>query len=73
MVSKRISNISCDKEYFDKAAPDYNKAVKNSDFNETIKFTPRTPKRRKRNGNILRFNPPFSSNVKTLAKYFCDS
>ena len=46
MVSKRISNISCDKEYFDKAAPDYNKALKNSDFNKTIKFTPRPPKRR---------------------------
>ena len=38
--SKRISNISCDKESFDKAAPDYNNALKNSDFNENIKLTP---------------------------------
>ena len=43
--SKRISNISCDKESFDKAAPDYNNALKNSGFNENIKFTPRPPKR----------------------------
>ena len=71
MISKRISNISCDKESFDKAAPDYNNALKNSGFNENIKFTPRPPKRRKRCRNILWFNPPFSSNVKTdIGKIF---
>ena len=65
MISKRISNISCDKEYFDKAAAVYNNAYKNSGFNETIKFTPRSPKRRKHWRNILWFNPAFSFNVKT--------
>ena len=71
MISKRISNISCDKECFDKAAPVYNNALKNSGFNENIKFTPRPPKRRKRSRNILWFNPPFSSNVKTnIGKIF---
>ena len=72
MISKRISNISCDKECFDKAAPIYNNALKNTGFNENIKFTPRPPKRRKRNRNILWFNPPFSSNVETnISKIFC--
>ena len=28
MVSKKISNISCNKECLDKAAPDYNNALK---------------------------------------------
>ena len=71
MISKRISNISCDKGCFDKAAPDYNNALKNSGFNEDIKLTPRSPKKRKRSRNILRFNPPFSSIVKTnIAKIF---
>ena len=39
MVSRRISNISCSKEYFDKAAPAYNNALKISGFNENIEFT----------------------------------
>ena len=70
MISKRTSNISCDKECFNKDAPVYNNALKNSGFNENIKFTPRSPKR-KRSRNILCFNPPFSSNVKTnIGKIF---
>ena len=40
MISKRISNISCDKECFNKGAPDYNKAFKSSELNKNIKFTP---------------------------------
>ena len=64
MISKSISNLSCDKECFDKAALDYNNALKNSGFNENIKFTPWPPQRRKRCRNILWFNRPFSSNVK---------
>ena len=52
MITKRISNISCDKECFYKAAPDYNNALKNSSFNKNVKFTPRPSQRRKRNRNI---------------------
>ena len=63
MISKKISKISCDKECFDKAAPDYNIALKNNRFNKNIKFTPRPPQRRKRSRNILWFHPPFSSYV----------
>ena len=64
MNSKRISNISCDKDYFDKTSPDHNTAAKNSGFNENIKFTPEPPQRRKCSRNILWFNPPFSYNMK---------
>ena len=39
MISKRISNISCDKECLDKAALEYNNSLKNSGFNENINFT----------------------------------
>ena len=71
MISERTSNILCDKECFDKAAPDYNNALKNSSFNENMKFTPRPPKRRKRSRKIMWFNPTFSSNVKTnIGKVF---
>ena len=34
MDIRRISDISCDKEYFDRAAPAYNKGLKFSGFNE---------------------------------------
>ena len=70
MINKRISNISCDKECFDKAATDYNNALKNSCFNKNIKFTLRPPEI-KRSRNILWFNPPFSCNVKSnIGKIF---
>ena len=48
MISKRLSDISSDKEHYDKAAPIYNEALKNSGFNETLKFSPKIPTRRHR-------------------------
>ena len=64
MISKRLSDISSDKEHFAKAAPVYTEALKNSGFNETLKFSPTVPTRRHRGRSIIWFNPPFSSNVK---------
>ena len=65
MISKIISSIFCNKEVFDKAAPVYNNALKNSGFNEKVKFTPPPPQKRKRSRNIIWSNLPFRSNVKT--------
>ena len=65
MISKRLSDISSDKEHFDKATPIYNEALENRGFNETLKVLPTIPSRRHRGRNIIWFNPPFSSNVKT--------
>ena len=65
MVSRRISDISCNKEYFDKAAPACNNALKFSGFNENIQFMSTPPPRRNRNRKIIWFNPPYSVNVKT--------
>ena len=36
MVSRKMSDISCNKKYFDKGAPTYNNALKISGFNETL-------------------------------------
>ena len=36
MISNRLSDISSEKEHFDKAAPIFNEALKNSGFNETL-------------------------------------
>ena len=65
IISKRLSDISSDNEHFDKVAPIYNEALKNSAFNETLNFLPSIPTRRHRGRKIIWFNPPFSSNVKT--------
>ena len=74
MASEIISNILGKKLCFHKAVPDYNNALKNSGFNENIKFTPPCH-RRKGSRNITWFNLPFSSNVKTniRPKNFWDS
>ena len=40
MISKRVSEISCAGDHFNKAAPDYNTALKKSGFNEIIKYSP---------------------------------
>ena len=65
MVSKRISDISCDKEHFEKAAPAYNAALKNSGYDENITYNKTPPPRKNRSRNIIWFNPPYSINVKT--------
>ena len=72
MVRKKISDISCTKECFNKAAPAYNNALKFSGFNENIQFmsTP-PPQRKNRNRKIIWFNPPYSVNVKiNIGKIF---
>ena len=65
MISKRISDISCDSDHFNKAAPDYNTALKKSGFNENIKYSPCQLKQRNRKREIIWFNLPYSANVKT--------
>ena len=45
MVSHQISDNSCNKNHFDKTAPDYNIAPKNSGFNVGIAYIP-TPSKR---------------------------
>ena len=65
MISRRISDISCNKEYFDKAAPAYKNALKVSGFNENIEFTSTPPLRRNSSKKIKWFNLPYGVNVNT--------
>ena len=44
MISNQISENSCDENNFDKAAPDYNIALKSSRFNENITYILSTAK-----------------------------
>ena len=65
MISNPISENSCDENNFDKAAPDYNIALKNSGFNENITYIVSTTKHQTWNRQIIWFNPSYSANVKT--------
>ena len=65
MIGKQVSDISCDSDQFNKAAPDYNTALKKNGFNEKIKYSPSKPKQRNRKRHIIWFSPAYSVNVKT--------
>ena len=65
MISNRIFENCCDKTHFDKAAPDYNIALKNSGFNENITYIASPSKRETRKRQIIWFNLPYSANGKT--------
>ena len=69
-ISKRISDISSNREIFEKAAPVYNKALRDAGHTQQIHYIPPTAdiqnsgeKRRKR--KIIWFNPPYSKSVQT--------
>jgi len=71
-INKRLSEISSDEETFKKARAPYQEALQKSGYSYTLKFTPpqqQSPEsatsKRKRQRNIIWFNPPFSKNVQT--------
>ena len=45
MISNRISENSSDKNHLDKAAPDYNIALKNSGFDQNVTYIASPSKR----------------------------
>ena len=66
MISERISGRSCNKSEFERAAPDYNKALEESGHKERLTFTTTPETRRKtRRRNKIWFNPPFNLDVKS--------
>ena len=67
-VNKRISNISDCDATFQKAAPEYEKALKESGYQYQMKYEPSPPNnetRRTRNRQVIWYNPPFCKSVKT--------
>ena len=68
-INKRLSEISCDEDAFNEAAPQYQEALRKSGYAYTLKFKPeqqRPPnQKKKRRRNIIWFKPPFNGNVKT--------
>ena len=70
-INRRLSEISYDKESFDKAAPFYQKALDSSGYKHLLTFSSNTPtqtsnsKSKNRRRDIIWYNPPFSKNVST--------
>jgi len=70
MIEKRISSLSCSEQEFSKNKEAYNTAISKSGFQEEISYKPQSAaasrsKKRSRKRNILWFNPPFNSAVRT--------
>ena len=65
-VAKRLSDISSSEEIFRNAAPEYQEALRKSGYTDELRYekSGNQPKRKRRR-NILWYNPPFSTNVKT--------
>ena len=66
-ISKRISNNSSSEEIFMQSAQYYNQILRESGYEESLKYTPKpsTPSKRNRKREIIWFNPPYSMNVDT--------
>ena len=66
MINKRLSELSCNQEEFNKAKPLYEEALSESYYKASLKFEkPQYNTKRNRLRKVIWFNPPFSQNVKT--------
>ena len=71
-INKRATDISCNQDIFDAAKTTYEQALRNSGFNEELKYKSknseeqtRNEEKKKRRRKIIWFNLPFSLSVKT--------
>ena len=74
-IEKRLSALSTPKEIFEETAPYYEQYLSNCGCKENLNYRDPTPPNliteRKRQRNILWFNPPYSKTVKTkIGKFF---
>ena len=74
-ISNRISSISSNQSVFNSAIPMYKEALKNSGFDDEIKYIPSNLQNKKsqtknRKRKIIWFNSPYSMNVKTSVRCF---
>ena len=69
LLKKRLNNISCNKNVFDNAKGEYERALKNSGHIPELKFekanTNTTLNKKNRKRKILWYNPPYNRALKT--------
>ena len=64
-IAHRLSDNSSSETIYQRAAPDYTKALELGGFTENLEYCPERPARRNRKRKVIWFNPPYSANVKT--------
>ena len=69
-INRRISSLSSSELAFDSVANVYEEALHKSNYNGKLEYSPDNPpstttQKRKRQRNIIWFNPPFSKNVRS--------
>ena len=66
MINKRLSDLLCNEEEYEKAKPLYESALNKSGYKTTLTYTKITNvNNRIRARNIIWLNPPYNQNVKT--------
>ena len=66
MINKRLSDLSCNEEEYEKVTQLYETVLNESRYKTTLTYTKTTNvNNRKRTSNIIWFNPPYSQNVQT--------
>ena len=71
MINRRLSDLSCNADEFEKSKPEYQDALKKSGFKSELKYEYATRPKRHRKRNIIWFNPPFNLSVKSnIGKIF---
>ena len=61
MINKRLADLSCNEEKYEKAKPFYETAFNESGYKTTMTYTKTTnTNNRNRARNIISFNPPYS-------------
>ena len=66
VINKRLSDLSCNEEEYEKAKPLYETALNESGYKTTLTYTKTANvNNRNRARNIIWFNPLYSQNVKT--------
>ena len=66
MINKRLFELSCNKDEFDKAKLLYEKSLQESGYKTSMSYAQTEVETNKnRSRNIIWFNPSFSQNVKT--------
>ena len=73
-INKRLRNISCNKDEFDKIKPLYQKALMDSGHTYNLTYEEKKKKnRRKSKRKIIYYNPPFNLELKTkIGKRFLE-
>lgn len=65
MISRRLTDLSCNEEEFRKSKGPYESALRNSGYDPTLKYLPGRARRKNRNRKVIWFNPPYNEYVKT--------